>query len=242
MSNGFIIYEGPSQIDGKPIVAIATGLKTKSRNSKTGGMVQTYILRMDQSPLQASQSGDDVSICGDCPHRGEHVDGRVIKRTCYVNLGQGPRAVYEMYQRGGYPKASAIGLGNIGKGRRVRLGAYGDPAAVPIHIWANLMAFAEAGTGYTHQWRTNPELAAWCMASADSPEDREDAKAMGFRTFRVRAFGDPTLENEVVCPASAEAGKKTNCATCAACGGNASKARADIVITVHGIGKRNFAG
>lgn len=36
-----IIYRGPSLIDGQPIVAIAIA---KSRNTKTGDMVQTYIL------------------------------------------------------------------------------------------------------------------------------------------------------------------------------------------------------
>ena len=36
-----IIYKGPSLIDHSPIVVIAT---YSDRNTKTGGMVQTYIL------------------------------------------------------------------------------------------------------------------------------------------------------------------------------------------------------
>ena len=36
-----IIYNGPSLLDGTPIIAIAI---RKSGNAKTGDMVQTYIL------------------------------------------------------------------------------------------------------------------------------------------------------------------------------------------------------
>ena len=39
---GYIIYEGASLIDGKPIVEIAI---LSSKNVKTGNMIQTYILR-----------------------------------------------------------------------------------------------------------------------------------------------------------------------------------------------------
>ena len=63
-----IIYKGPSLIDGKPIVVIAT---FTNRNTKTGQVVQTYILREDINPLEASKTGADYSICGNCPMRGE---------------------------------------------------------------------------------------------------------------------------------------------------------------------------
>ena len=45
--NGAIIYRGPSLLDGKPIVVIAVGLNSSSKNRKTGNMLQTYILRDD---------------------------------------------------------------------------------------------------------------------------------------------------------------------------------------------------
>ena len=53
--SGYVIYDGPSLIDGKPIIAIA--ITKKSTNSKTGGMVQTYIIRKDIDPRQANKSG-----------------------------------------------------------------------------------------------------------------------------------------------------------------------------------------
>ena len=46
--SGFIIYQGPSLLDGKPIVAIAT---TASRNVKTGSMVSIWIMRQDIDPV-----------------------------------------------------------------------------------------------------------------------------------------------------------------------------------------------
>ena len=62
--NGFIIYEGRSAIDRAPIVVILTGLKP-SKNSKTGAMLQTWILRADMHPLEALRTGADRAICGD---------------------------------------------------------------------------------------------------------------------------------------------------------------------------------
>jgi len=90
-----IIYNGPSQIDGKPIVVIAT---YSNRNRKTGAVVQTYILRSDINPLEASKNGEDYSICGSCPMRGEVTKDpkrKIAKgRRCYVNLGQGVLIVF----------------------------------------------------------------------------------------------------------------------------------------------------
>ena len=68
--NGAILYEGPSALDGAPIVVIVTGLARKSTNAKTGALLQTWILRSDMHPIDAVRSGADSSICGDCRHRG----------------------------------------------------------------------------------------------------------------------------------------------------------------------------
>ena len=60
--NGYILYEGPSGIDGAPIVVIATGFANSSANAKTGDMIQTWIIRSDIAPHHAVKSGDDASI------------------------------------------------------------------------------------------------------------------------------------------------------------------------------------
>lgn len=227
--NGAIIYKGPSLLDGAPIVAIATGLERSSKNAKTGDMLQTYILREDIAPTEAVTTGQDSSICGQCPHRGRG-DGK--GRTCYVNVGQGPQAVWKAYKRGSYE--SVMDIAPLGVKRVVRLGTYGDPAAVPVQIWLDLTKECVAHTGYTHQWRNAPQLRTLCMASADSVADAAEARLQGWRTFRVAMPCDtPKMSGESVCPASAEAGKILACAECRACGG-ADGRKGSIVIQAHG--------
>jgi hypothetical protein len=233
--NGIVIYRGPSMLDGAPIVVIATGLAKTSRNDKTGELIQTWILRENVSPADAVNSGQDSSICGACPHRGAIVDGKNVGRSCYVTIWQAPRNTWETYHRGKYPIATVAETRALFAGKRVRLGAYGDPAAVPFNVWEEVLAEVKAKTGYTHQWRTcDARFARFVMASCDTPQDYVDAKNMGYRTFRVRAADEPLNIREIVCPASKEAGYKTNCAACLACGGSSAKARVDIAIVAHG--------
>ena len=236
--NGVVLYRGPSQLDGSPIVVIATGLAKASRNAKTGGdLVQTWIIREDVSPTEAVNTGLDAAVCGGCKHRGRIEDGRNVGRTCYVTVFQAPLSVYKAYQRGIYPTVTPAEARELFAGRGVRVGAYGDPVAAPYALWAEWLADAAFHTGYTHQWALFPEFAEIVMASCDTPAERAMAKVLGFRTFRVTAEDarQDRAEREVVCPASAEAGHKTACDACKACGGNAAKAKADIVITVHGV-------
>lgn len=232
-SNGLILYQGPSTLDGAPIVVIAVGLTNASANSKTGAMLQTYILRADMRPTDAIKIGADASICGDCVHRG---DGTGKGRTCYVNVGQGPLVVWKTFTRGGYPHASSASeIIDAGRSRTVRLGSYGDPAAVPAHVWQALTSHAKAHTGYTHQWRTAGALRGLCMASADSVTEASEAQAQGWRTFRVALPSHVTRTSvEVVCPASVEGGRKLLCEQCKACSGAQSGRKGSIVIQAHG--------
>lgn len=241
--HNFIFYRGPSAIDGSPIVGIAT---LASGNRKTGDMVQTWIIREDVHPVEASRTGADKAICGDCTHRGQYDDnGRVEgTRTCYVMLFP-VASIFTTLKRGAYEDMTADlhGAATRLSGRIVRMGSYGDPAAIPHNVWTQLISSAKAHTGYTHQWRLFPEFADLVMASCDSSEDRVAAKVLGFRTFRVTNAGDWTKEaGEVLCPASEEAGKKTTCQECRACGGTSAKARCDIVIPAHGTAKRRVRG
>jgi hypothetical protein len=228
-----IIYQGPSLYDGKPIVVIAT---YSERNTKTGGVVQTYILRADMNPLEASKTGDDASICGTCPHRGTPTTDPARKqakgRTCYVNLGQGVLITYRSFLRGVYPDAQTTDARRaIGRGRVVRVGTYGDPAAVPSHVWDDLLAEAESHTAYTHASGWRPEIA---MQSADSLEQARAHWAEGRRTFRVLVdLGDLMPAQEVLCPASKEAGRRTTCAACKLCGGNATRSPKSVAIVQH---------
>jgi hypothetical protein len=233
--SGLIIYRGPSALDGAPIVVIVTGLDGKARNAKTGLVLQTWIMRDDIAPHLALKTGDDASVCGDCIHRPANGG------SCYVRVFQAPLVVWKAAQRGLYPTAESSGaIVEAGRNRVVRLGSYGDPAAVPAAIWRALVSGATAHTGYTHQWRNAPELAALCMASADSANEAAEAHSKGWRTFRVRSVSEAVAPGEFICPASKEAGAKTDCASCRACGGNTAKARANPVIIAHGATARRF--
>jgi hypothetical protein len=128
------------------------------------------------------------------------------------------------------------------QGRVVRFGSYGDPAAAPIGIWQSLARMSAGHTGYTHQWRNvSAELQSLVMASCDSAAERDAAKAHGWRTFRVMSQGETLAAREINCPASKEAGEKTNCADCKACGGTSAKAKVDIAIVVHGAASKTNA-
>jgi hypothetical protein len=231
---GYIIYRGASQLDGAPIVVVAL---TNSTNVKTGNMVQTYILVDNgRSPVDNARSLADVSICGDCKHR------RGTGGACYVNLGQGARAVAAAIVAGNYP-ADILAAQSAAAGRMVRLGTYGDPAAVPANIWRSLLAKAAGNTGYTHQWQSGKagaDIMALCMASADNAAERAAAKAAGYRTFRVRAENEALQAGEFICPASKEAGARKLCGECGACDGGMNTRRADPVIIVHGSIKSRF--
>ena len=210
-----IIYNGPSLLDGKPIVVIAT---FSNRNTKTGAVVQTYILRSDINPLEASKTGEDFSICGDCTMRGEVTTDPARKqakaRRCYVNLGQGVLIVYKSFLRGVYQPADPAAIGH---GRFVRVGTYGDPAAVPQRVWELLLSDADGFTAYTHQKPWRPEIA---MQSADSHAEAVMHWKENRRTFRVIAdLGELDKANETICPASKEAGRRVQCAECRLCAG-----------------------
>ena len=235
MANGAILWKGASEIDGAPIMLIATGLKAASSNAKTGALVQTWILRSDMTPQAAVDSGADESICGACPHRGIVVNGKNEKRSCYVTIFQAPRNIFATAMRGNYPENTLTEGRALFAGRNVRLGAYGDPAAIPFDVWAELLADSARGTGYTHQWqKCDTRFARYCMASADNVQESQDAKALGYRTFRVGTKAESIAQGEFLCPASKEAGVKTNCAACLACGGTSSPNRASVFIPAHG--------
>ncbi len=224
MANGFVFYLGPSRLDGSPIVGIATGLARRSKNAKTGGMVQTYILRADMPPIAAVAAGADRAICGNCPLRGAAGRGR----DCYVNLQHGPTSVWRAWQAGSYPRSRQSLAGET-----VRLGAYGDPAAIPPAVWSRLLAGAAGWSGYTHCWRRSlaAPLRRWCMASVETVADMRAAQAAGWRTFRLSPFGG-IEPGEIVCPASAEGGRRRTCETCRACSGG-SPSRRSVTIAAH---------
>ena len=206
------------------IAFILTGLTKGSSNLKTGNMVQSWIIRHDMHPAEAVKKGKDDAICGDCPLRGK--GGK--DRSCYVNYVFGPGAIY---------KAMDNYSGNTDRlgTRTLRLGSYGDPAFVPMEVLRPLVRKARKHTGYTHQWREcAPEYAEVCMASVENATDKAKANAKGYRTFRIVSGVDKLQKDEVLCPASKEAGYKLSCEECGLCSGLKGGKKKNVAIVGHG--------
>jgi hypothetical protein len=236
---GYIVYEGPSLLDGSPIVIIINKIKAASRNAKTGALVQSFIIRSDINPVEALKTGADAAICGHCIHRPS-LAAYTGAPPCYVNVGRSVLMVYNAYKRGRYVKASPNEVAHYLTGLKLRIGTYGDGAAAPVKIWEQLTQFTSAHVGYSHQWE-NPSFdhSAWAplvMASADTIDEAAKANLYGMRVFRV-SVGVDKQAGEAACPASAESGKKTTCENCMLCAGT-SKAAKDIVIADHALGHK----
>ena len=223
---GYILYEGPSAINGDPIVAILT---LNSTNVKTGNMAQLWILAKDTAPHIAKKEGKDDAVCGDCP----------IKKECYVLTFQGPLSVWNAYRRGTYENISYM-LENDREWQAeiimilsqliIRFGAYGDPAALPKWLIELIARICKDFTGYTHQWN-KPEFAFlknYFMASVESVGLAIHAASLGFRTFRIKSKDMLLGDTEIICPSDSG----IQCIDCKLC--NGGKQAANIVIDAHG--------
>jgi hypothetical protein len=217
-----ILWEGESLYNREPLVAVLTGLTRKSRNAKIGaGMLQAWILPTSGHPKQRETR---AAVCGSCP---------LQDAGCYVF----PPAIYRVWSQwrsGAYPELDLDRLDEELDGRMVRLGAWGDPAMVPVSVWRRILREAAGWTGYTHQWRKSwaqphKEL---CMASVESPGEAEEAQQLGWRTFRIRLAG--LLEGEFQCPASDEGGHSSTCERCGLCNGTSGITGKSVAIMPHG--------
>lgn len=236
---GVIAYQGPSAIDGAPIVGIVT--VGRVGNPKIGrGTLQLWVLRSDVAPWEAITSGADVGVCGACPHRLTEYG-----RACYVR-NDPLSSVWGAYARGSYAPWSRRHEVRIRRsGEALRWGAYGEPAALPPHAirliagWlGDRVRVSRRAPGYTHRWRERPDLRGLLMASVDSPRERAEAKAAGWRTFRSLAPWEGLLPGEGWCPATPEGGERTACDRCGLCDGvqRPDDRRMDVAARVHGPG------
>src|SRR5215469_3529307 len=100
--------------ESERVVIIATNLKQKSKNSKTGNTVQVWIIPRFINPVEAYKTGDNRLVCGDCP----------IVSSCYVNLARAPLRIWRAYGAGHYRYLPISEYSSVFAGRTVRLGAY----------------------------------------------------------------------------------------------------------------------
>lgn len=228
--NGLVLFETPW------IVAIVTGFKA-SKNRKTGSMLQVWFIPKWIHPKEAAVSGKASLVCGDCPLQPSKAQPG--DPECYVRPEQAPAAIWHAYKRGSYDKVSSFDVFN---GRTVRFGAWGDPTKLPLAMVADIAGRASKWTGYTHQWR-NPLFQGYrdyLMASADDVECQIEASKLGWRTFRVApAKGELfRMRDEILCPASKEAGHKTQCERCGLCNGAQLRTKNIVIVSHRNKGKR----
>lgn len=210
----YLLYSGPSVITGEPIIAMLSGIERPSQNVKTGPMLQTWILNEDLDPTTAVKEAKNTAICGNCPLKQD---------ICYVIPWQGPRAAYESYKKREYKTKN---LKQLGRGHKIRLGSYGDPAAVPITVWKDLLQYAHGYTGYTHSPEIEPGLKYYVQASTESQEEATRLQSLGWKTFRIKTENTPVMPNEILCPSS----KGVQCITCLKCDGKL----ANVAVNIHG--------
>lgn len=229
---GIILYDGPSLLDGSPILCIAT---FRTRNSKIGNMIQTWILPRDRNPLEAVQTNSNYGVCGNCPLQGKGtgLDRKTKNRICYVNLGQAPNSIFKSYQKGNYPRFDKRLHAQYLRSRKIRIGSYGDPAALPVPLVRYLAETSCGWTGYSHQlfWinRNRAEsLAKYLMVSCHTPAMRVEAKRKGWRSFSVTKDHEQA-NDALLCPHTSH---RITCDQCGLCSGTSSGAR-DIYVLAH---------
>jgi hypothetical protein len=215
MRNSIKIWES------KKIFAALTGMAKPSKNPKTGDLLQLAILPTKLTVTDSIRLKSDRPQCGNCP-LAAHTPG---PNSCYVNpvAYQSVQKVTESMWVHHWPKLPDKGI---------RLGSYGDPARLPLELLKQLTR-DRLSVGYTHQWKTcRPSYSRYCMASIDHTGGRLEAKAKGYRTFRILGPEDQLEQGEVLCPNYTHG---TQCADCGLCNGaREGDKRKDIAIPVHG--------
>lgn len=239
-----IAWKGPSLFDGAPIAVVVTNLGTTfSRNAKCGrSMAQATILRTDMHPQDAILTGKDFSICATCKHRGYCATNSrgvvTTTRSCYVTL-KSVFSIYHALKRGSYPRMDPGAISaqirhravRRGTPNALRIGSYGDPAAVPTWVWNDLARDVKVVTGYSHEWKhCDQTLQSLMMASVDTPEEAREAQAMGWRTFRILTPDQRPAPTEIMCR-SVRTG--ATCQSCGLCAGTALKAK-HVAMPLHG--------
>ena len=215
-----VVYRGPSLIDGGPITAAVTGTGRPSRNRKTGPMAQLWIIPAGRPVWDAVKAGKDTSVCGTCPRRPSTAGyGRA---GCYVaRVAWREASLIQRYATG---PINLVGAIRALAGRPIRLGAYGDPGALPFAVIDALCQSASRWTGYTRRWRERSDLREYCHASVETELSAWHAWLEGWRTFRVLGPSDAALPRiEHACPAAAG---RTTCDRCLACCGTSGRSAA----------------
>lgn len=226
--------------------------KTKNAKISDGKdqILESYIYSLDQfiAVQNAMVDGSKVGLknffsmdaknCFDCPFSANSGNG-----GCYTHKGQQYMGMISMVKSvirefnghvDNIPAYSVEILAELVKmatGRYVRFGSYGEPSLHPLQLVEKLAEASKSWTGYTHQYFRKPEYADFFMASVHNAKQATTAaKKFNYRSFIAAKDNDNSF---VHCPASKEAGFKSNCSDCGLCSGNLGKGKKSIMILEH---------
>jgi hypothetical protein len=186
MKNSIVLYKGISQLDQwTPIMVVLSGYTKDSTNTKTGPLAQLYILPVDTPPMEAYKAGSKA-VCGTCKYNGNN--------GCYVRWSH-LKSLWNS-ARTQNPISKEL-TRELLKGLRVRVGAAGDPLAVPVDFWKDILSSCESYTGYTHQWR-EPFAEQYKGMFMASVEQGSTLKGMEY-LFRDRWGRATTKERTMSC-------------------------------------------
>lgn len=118
------------------------------------------------------------------------------------------------------------------KGKYIRFGTYGEPSLIDLGLVSKICNEAKSWTGYSHQWSNKEEYNAYFMASTHNVFQAILADKKGYRSF-IASKKEIKDEPLIICPASKEAGFKSNCSKCGLCSGTKGKGNKSILILEH---------
>tara|TARA_B100001094_G_C18064187_1_gene736608 strand:+ start:316 stop:969 length:654 start_codon:yes stop_codon:yes gene_type:complete len=194
---------------------IITGLRSYSQNSKTGNMLQSYIIDKDRAWSEPKVFG---SKCSECPVVNECYVTRdkLVVRRSLKRLIQGEKTSYQFVE--------LEQVLPLLKGRPFRFGTYGDPSAIPLDVVRLIACEVSSWTGYTHFWRDiAQEYSEFFMASVEDLTGELLAQALKWRTFRMIRKGESNDSiNSILCP---NASRGITCEQCKLCKGTSSQAK-----------------
>ena len=208
----------------------------RSANSKTGDVPQMFVGATAEATA-ASCEGCQLLGTGpwSCPRcyadneGGKHCEGCGYRRPrCYAKKTPAwGHASIRKAVAGGANRSLKRALAMAARAARmVRLGANGDPGALPVNqLTADIATIRSEGmdaVGFTHLWRDKPELRGLLMASCDTAAQADEALDAGWRVAVVLpkdhqggSFTTPKGRRGRVCPA--QLSKRVDCNSCRLC-------------------------
>ena len=228
-------------LDGQNIFVVRKGFTTNIKISDGKPLVQTYTFSVKQWQLASTSKGFkmkeffalDESNCLDCPYSGNAGNGgcythKFMQYTGFLSLLRSIKAS-QVTPLTSHKEDIIV---KMCTGSYVRFGTYGEPSLVSLHLIKRMAEASSTWTGYTHQhakpWAS--EYAKYFMASVHDEAEATTASDLAYRSFIATNTGN---EKAVSCPASKEAGFKSNCARCGLCSGTLGKGNTNIKILEH---------